>query len=117
MSDTDALCESIAGIASRVLELQLQAAQEYKTLVDAILESRSQDVKHIEHTLDGLLDFCGCTPVLLIFKRLCRYYWQIDPSATASYIDAYRRYWDNEVDPETPADPADRLPHSSPPRS
>jgi hypothetical protein len=114
MSDIDALGESIAGIASRVLELQLQAAQEYKPLVDAILESRSQDVKHIEHTLDGLLDFCGYAPVLLIFKRLCRYYWHIDPSATASYIDAYRRYWDSETAPEPPAEPEDGLPHSSP---
>jgi len=116
MSDIDALGESIAGIASRVLELHLQAAQEYKPLVDAILESRSQDVKHIEHTLDGLLDFCGYTPVLLIFKRLCRYYWHIDPSATASYIHAYRRYWDSEVAPETAAEPQDGLPHSSPKR-
>jgi len=116
MSEIDALCESIAGIASRMLELQLQAAQEYRPLVDAILESSSQDVKHIEQTLDVLLDFCGYTPVLLIFKRLCRYYWHIDPSATASYIDAYRRYWDSEVDPETPAEPEDRLPRCSPPR-
>jgi len=96
MSDTDALYESIACIASRVLELQLQAAQQYKPLVDAILKSRSQDVRKIEHTLDGLLDFCGYTPVLQMYKRLCRYYWDIDSSATAFYIDAYRRYWDSE---------------------
>jgi hypothetical protein len=96
MSDIDALSESIAGIASRVLELQLQAAQEYEPLVEAILTSRSQDVQQIEHTLDGLLDFCGYAPVLLMFRRLCRYYWDIDPSATASYIDAYRRCWDSD---------------------
>jgi hypothetical protein len=96
MSDTDAPCESIACIASRVLELQLQAAQQYKPLVDAILKSHSQDVKQIEHTLDGLLDFCGYTPVLQMYKRLCRHYLDIDPSATAFYIDAYRRSWDSE---------------------
>lgn len=96
MSEIDALYESIAGIAARVLELQAQAAQEYEPLVDAILKSRSQDVKQIEHTLDGLLDFCGYAPVLQMFKRLCRYYWHIDPAATASYIDAYRRYWDSD---------------------
>jgi hypothetical protein len=96
MSDVDALSESIAGIASRVLELQLQAAQEYKPLVDAILKSRSQDVKEIEHTLDGMLDFCGYAPVLQMYKRLCRHYWDIDPSATASYIDPYRRHWDSD---------------------
>jgi hypothetical protein len=96
MSNVDALCESIAGIASRVLELQLRAAQEYKPLVDAIVKSRSLDVKEIEQTLDGMLDFCGYAPVLQMYKRLCRHYWDIDPSATASYIDAYRRYWDSD---------------------
>lgn len=96
MSDFDALCKSIAGIASRVSELQLQAAEEYEPLVDAIVKSRSRDVKQTEHTLDGLLDFCGYAPVLQMLKRLCRYYWDIDPAATASYLDAYRQYWESD---------------------
>lgn len=36
ISDVDALDESIAGIASYVMELQLRAAEEYKPLVVAI---------------------------------------------------------------------------------
>jgi len=40
-------------------DLQQQAAQQYQPVVDDILRTRSRDIQHIEHTLDGLLDFCG----------------------------------------------------------
>ena len=98
MSDWDAPCESIGFIAGRIQDLQRQAAQQYKPLVDDILHSRSRDAKRIEHTLDGLLDFCGHEPVVQMYKQLCRHYWDIDPAATACYVNAYRRYWDSESD-------------------
>lgn len=60
------------------------------------MRSRSRDTRHIEHTLDGLLGFCGYDPALLLYKKLCRHYWDIDPAATASYINAYRNMWDSE---------------------
>ena len=34
--------------------------------------------------------------MLLLYKRLCRHYFDIDPRATAFYIDAYRKMWDEE---------------------
>jgi hypothetical protein len=60
------------------------------------LRSRSRDTRHIEHTLDGLLDFGGHEPVLQMYKQLCRHYWDIDPAATADYVNAYRQYWDSD---------------------
>ena len=96
MSDFDVLFESISPIAERMQDLQRQAAQQYMPVVDDILRSGCRDVTQIEHTLDGLLDFCGHEPVLQLYKRLCRHYWDIDPAATADYIKAYRDYWDND---------------------
>ncbi|MCA9194709.1 MAG: hypothetical protein KDB03_23220 [Planctomycetales bacterium] len=64
--------------------------------VNAIVSSRSTNVRQIEQTLDGLLDFAGSEGGLRLFKSLCRYYWQIDQAATASYIHSYRDLWDNE---------------------
>ena len=64
MSDFDALFESISPIAERMQDHQRQAAQQYKPVVDYILGSGCRDVKQIEHTLDGLFDFCGYEPVL-----------------------------------------------------
>jgi hypothetical protein len=72
-----------------------QAVREYAPLVEAILHTRSQDTRQIEQTLDGLLSFCGFAPALELYRRLCRHYWEIDPAATAFYVDAYRTTWDD----------------------
>jgi len=34
--------------------------------------------------------------VLIVFKKLCRYYYNIDPQATAEQVQFYRELWDNE---------------------
>ena len=104
MTDCYALFESIGPIAERMQDLQRQAALRYKPMVEDILQSRCRDANQIEHTLDGLLDFCGHEPVLQLYKRLCRHYWYIDPAATADYIKVYREHWDNEErgEPKTP---------------
>ncbi len=88
--------KAIISLARDLRELQQQAAQQYKLVVDDILRTRSRDIRLIEHALDGLLDFCGHEPVLEMYKKLCRHYWEIDPAATASYINAYREYWDSD---------------------
>jgi len=95
MSDYDAM-QAIRTLAGSMRDLQRQAAQAYLPVVDDILRTRSRDTQHIEHTLDGLLDFCGHEPVLQLYKKLCRYYWDIDPAATAYYVKAYREYWDSD---------------------
>jgi hypothetical protein len=94
MSDATAL-QAIHTLASGIRDLQQQATQLYQPVVDDILRSRCRDSQHIEHTLDGLLDFCGHEPVVQMYKNLCRHYWDIDPAATADYINAYREYWDS----------------------
>ena len=33
-----------------------------------------------------------------LFKRLCRYYYTLDPAATADYVHSYRGMWDSEGD-------------------
>lgn len=92
-----ATSQAIVSLARSLRELQQQAAQEYTPVVDGIVRTRSRDIRHIEHTLDGLLDFCGHEPVLRMYKSLCRYYWDIDPVATADYINAYRECWESDV--------------------
>ena len=95
MTDDDAM-QAIHTLARSMRDLQQQAAQQYLPVVDDILRTRSRDTHHIEHTLDGLLDFCG-QPVLQLYKKLCRHYWDIDPAATAYYVNAYREYWDSDA--------------------
>ena len=94
MSDDD--IQAIRNLAGSMQDLHRQAAQQYQPVVDDILRDRSRDTQHIEHTLDGLLDFCGHEPVLQLYKKLCRHFWDIDPAATTYYINAYREYWDSD---------------------
>lgn len=97
MDDYISHLQSLNGLVAYIHELNVQAEQEYTPIVESILSSHSRDIKQIENTLDGLFDFCGYEPVLILFKRLCRYYYDIDPHATVNYIHYYRDYWDAET--------------------
>ena len=90
------LLESISGIAECLQSLNRQAVREYTPVVEGIIRFRSRDARFIDHTLDGLLDFCAYEPALALFKKLCRYYWDLDPVATAGHINACREHWDSD---------------------
>ena len=94
----DPIPDSIAQLAAEIDAIHQRAVLEYAPLVEAILRTRSQDTRQIERTLDGLLSFCCFAPALELYRRLCRHYWEIDPVATASYVDAYRTMWDADKD-------------------
>lgn len=96
ISGAGRMLKSIRGLAENLQALNQAAAREYTPIVEAILLSGSRNIRHIEHTLDGLLSFCGYKPALRLYKKLCRHYFNIDPIATAEYINFYREMWDSE---------------------
>ena len=96
MSADNTAPQGIIDLLLELDDLQQRAALQYKPVVDDILRTGSKDIRHIENTLDHLLDFCGFEPVLDLYKQLCRHYWDIDPEATAYYINSYREYWDSD---------------------
>ena len=96
--DSDAYRALLGGLSAAIAPLQFLHQQAVETLapsVREIIESRSRDAPLIEHTLDHLLDHACIPQGLAVFKSLCRYYWEINPHATASYISAYREMWDS----------------------
>ena len=86
---------TIEELAASISSLARRAVAEYAPIVSAIVSQRSHDTRQIEHTLDGLLDFCFDPEALLLYKKLCRHYSAIDPAATAGYVRAYRELWDS----------------------
>ncbi len=82
--------------ARNLRELEQRAARQYRPVVDEILRVRSRDVRHIKEALGGMLDFFGAADVVEVYRRLCRHYWDIDPVATAWYVNAYRELWDSD---------------------
>lgn len=92
----DNLVQRIGELAGDAQRLARQAEQQYAAEVEAILKVQSRDLQRIERCLDGILDFCFDDGMLSLYKKLCRYYFAIDPEATASYVQAYREMWDEQ---------------------
>jgi hypothetical protein len=92
----DNLVQAIGVLAEEHNQLAHQTVLEYAPEVEAILRDQCRDPRRIEHLLDGILDFCFDSEMLYLYKKLCRYYFEIDPSATVSYVNAYREMWDEK---------------------
>lgn len=95
------LVDSISQLAKGTEQLALQAVELYTPIVENIINTKSNDIKFIEHTLGFMLDFCFHDKMLLLFKKLCRYYYLIDPQATVEYINLYRELWEDETKQNT----------------
>lgn len=90
--------ESIKDVAAQLSQLHAQIASQQEPVVRHLIATQSRDSKAIERTLDQLLDIACHDEGLKLFRRLCRYYWDIHPQATAGYINAYRELWDDVQD-------------------
>jgi len=89
-------------LAKSIVAVQKRAAQQtlnyWKPEAENIILSQSKDIDRIEYALDMLCEVAFDDEVLKIFKRLCRYYYSIDPLATAQHVNTYREMWDNKED-------------------
>lgn len=88
--------DPIRGLVDEMQALAAFALQQYASIVDGIISTNSQDVRRIEEALNGLLDFCFFEPMVQLFRRLCRHYFDFDQNATVSYVNAYREMWDSK---------------------
>jgi len=86
----------IGEFAKDAQKLARVATQQYNTEVEAILMAQSRDPVRIEKCLDSMLGFCFDYKILALYKKLCRYYFDISPEATVFYVAAYREMWDTQ---------------------
>ncbi len=93
-AQVDRLVRSIGKILEGRDEWARLAEQQYAIEVENILLTQSRDAHRIHTALDGMLDFCFAPAILGLYKKLCRYYYDIDPVETAWYVYAYRDMWD-----------------------
>jgi len=87
-----------AELARSLRELGRDAVKIYAAEVDAVIRTRSRDAHRIESLLDRMLGFCYDANMLILFKKLCRHYFQFAPAATVEHIHAYRDMWVDEVE-------------------
>jgi len=92
--------KEIEELGNTIVTLQREAVKQtllyWKPEAEKIISTKSKDINAIEHTLDALCETAFDDEVLIVFKKLCRYYYDIDPQATAQQIQFYREMWDNE---------------------
>jgi hypothetical protein len=86
----------ILEMAKAAEQLTLRAVGLYSVEVENIIESNTKNQQTIERCLDGILDFCYDKKMLLLYKKLCRYYVTINEAAVIEYINIYRELWDSE---------------------
>ena len=85
--------KDILEMCKKVVELNQQKYGIVKNEIDIIITNNIRDERCIERTLDEMLDileFYENEETLLTFKRLCRHYFNINPQATADYINLYK---------------------------
>jgi hypothetical protein len=92
----DDIVQSIGEIGHACSRLARQAEKQYTLEVENILRTDCRDPQRIEHLLDGMLDFGFDAAMVGLYKKLCRFYFEINPEATVSYVYAYRDMWDDE---------------------
>ncbi len=81
-------------------ELQQQAVMVnmpyLKSEVAFIIENEIEEENKVGRVLDQLVELAFDDDILLLMKKLCRYYLYKNPETTAFYINEYREMWDNE---------------------
>ena len=88
--------QGIMQLANSLQSLTKKAVIIYERELDDIIDFGCHDQSRIESTLDKMLGFCFDEKMLTLYRKLCRYYYDIDPTATAGYVRAYRDMWDLE---------------------
>ncbi len=97
---TKALIQELRPLIEAHNQLARKAEAGFAIQVDGIIQRKRKDTQQIEWLLSCMLDFCFDDSILALFKKLCRYYYAIDPEATASYVYSYREMWDKDYMPE-----------------
>ena len=88
--------KGIMELAENLQLLARKAVIEYKPVFNDIIDSNCQDKHQIERALDGMLDFCFDQKMLEMYRKLCRFYYDIDQGAAIRYVHYYREMWDPE---------------------
>ena len=86
----------IRGVAQDIQAIYSQAETIYTSAVDSIIQRKSKDEKEIQHVLNYMLDFADNEKILSSYRKLCRYYLDINPQATAEYIQSYKEIYDTD---------------------
>lgn len=91
--------QELYDICKNIIDLNKQRYVIIKDEIEDIIRNNISDNMKIERKLDEMLDillFYETNESLLTFRKLCKYYFYINPQATVDYINYYREQNDPE---------------------
>ena len=80
-------------------ELAVLQEQKYRLAeneINFIIKNNIKDDNRIERAIDEILEFLDDEEALLLFRKICSYYIELNPKATLYYIN----YYIEEYDPQ-----------------
>ena len=93
---TEEQLDGFKELAESIEQNTYQAYEIHKEGVDRIYVDNVQNVNEIERLLDYILTYSSDEKMLLLFKKLCRHYYKINPVATAEYVTIYKDMWEED---------------------
>ena len=91
----DDLVEHLKPLVEQMKHIHDMAVVAYTPLVDDLCRRKATQ-NEVEWMLDWLLMYAGDDRMLLLYKSVCRAYWQVYPDSIAFYIMEYRKEYDPE---------------------
>lgn len=85
--------EEIYNICKSIIDINKQKFEILKDEIEFIIRNNIKDEMYIQRKLDELLDvllFYENEDTLLLFRKLSKYYFGINPQVTADYINFYK---------------------------
>jgi hypothetical protein len=93
MKNDDSLDSDIEMLVEKIKELNNTACDVYRPITYQLCKGKASE-REVEEALDNMLGFCGSDDMLIMFKQICRCYYQRYPEMIAFEINAYREMWD-----------------------
>ena len=91
--DVEKLVKDLEPMIQQMKIINDHAVVAYTPLVDDLCRRKASQ-HEVELMLDYLLMFAGDNRILVLYKRVCRTYWQTYPESIAFYIMEYRKEYD-----------------------
>ena len=91
--------QELYDMCKNIIDLNKQRYVIIKDEIEDIIRNNISDNMKIERKLDEMLDillFYETNDSLLTFRKLCKYYFDINPQTTVDYINYYREQNDPE---------------------
>lgn len=92
------LFEKIQPLVEELIQLQEMQGISLACEAERIVRNRITDTHGIESLLDRLVECAGTPAGFQGFKKLCQYFWTIDPVLTAWHVREYRNWYETPND-------------------